>query len=428
MKKTWTILLLVLLLPLIQSVFEIFPSAKLGGSFSEADNPVFSIKKWLKGEFQSGKEEYINENFGFRNLLVRYYNQLQFNLYKNPKVNKVVIGKENYLYEQIYIDAYNGTDFVGEQEALVKAEKLKFVQDTLAKMGKTLLIILAPGKADFFPEFIPDELKQASGNSNYKTFSKLLPKYGINLIDFNGWCLDNKSKSPYPLFPKYGIHWSMYTSVLAIDSILKKLEHITTEPMPHLVIDNIIYKDSINEVDYDIAASMNLLANLKSYKMAYPKFHFEKKNRSKRVVGIGDSFFWNLYNYGLLDRAFNNGKFWYYYKQEYPASFIENKLIDRKNIKSEILNNDIFIVVATTPHLTYLGFDFIEDAYDQFTNIYEKPENKSRIEALKLFIRDTPEWMKSIEEKAAQRNISVDSMITLDAIYTFEREKIQNLK
>ena len=66
----------------------------------------------------------------------------------------VVIGKENYLYEKGYIDAFFGVDFIGHDSIAISAYKLKMIQDTLAKLNKTLLIILAPGKGDFFPEYI----------------------------------------------------------------------------------------------------------------------------------------------------------------------------------------------------------------------------------------------------------------------------------
>src|SRR5687768_2398357 len=102
-----------LFIPLIQNNFHLKQVKKLHGDYIPADNIGFSFKKWWSKEFQEQKEKYITDHFGCRNYAIRIHNQIAFELFKIAKAKSVVIGKENYLYEQTYIDAFYGTDFVG---------------------------------------------------------------------------------------------------------------------------------------------------------------------------------------------------------------------------------------------------------------------------------------------------------------------------
>ena len=61
-----------------------------------------------------------------------------------------IVGKDNYLYEESYIKAYLGDDFIGEKKIFNTAQKLKAVQDTLKSNHIDLIVVLAPGKGTFF--------------------------------------------------------------------------------------------------------------------------------------------------------------------------------------------------------------------------------------------------------------------------------------
>ena len=218
------LILILLILPLIQSKFNIVKLEKLKGWVNEPEAVRFSIKKWFSGEYQVKQEEYLNEMFGFRSSFVRINNQIAFNLFNKAKANGVIIGKNNYLFEENYIKAYYGTDFIGIDSINKRMQRVKFVQDTLAKLNKTLVLIYAAGKGSFYPEYFPDEYKKEKTKTNYEYHIKFSKALGLNFIDFNKYFLENKSKSKYPLYPQYGIHWSNYGTALAADSILRYVE------------------------------------------------------------------------------------------------------------------------------------------------------------------------------------------------------------
>ena len=103
---------------------------------------------------------------------------------------------------------------------------MKFISDTLQKLNKQLLFVFAPGKASFYPEYIPDKYLTQKGITNYQIFLEGIKQRGINHIDFKKWFSDNKYKSKYPLYPQHGVHWSTYGTALVTDSLIKKIEEL----------------------------------------------------------------------------------------------------------------------------------------------------------------------------------------------------------
>lgn len=50
-------------------------------------------------------------------------------------------------------------------------------------------------------------------------------------------------------------------------------------------------------------------------------------------------------------------------------------------------------------------------------------DNKKKIDKFIQAIKNTPEWLEKVNKKAIEKNISLDSMIMLDAIYMLEQGK-----
>ncbi len=110
-KKTTLLFVLIgvlSLLPLIQQLTGFIKVKPLFGAITEGQKPIFDFNRWMEGDYQKEMEAYLNEKFGFRNYFIRLNNQVAYSLYHKAKANGVIIGKENYLYELSYINAYYG--------------------------------------------------------------------------------------------------------------------------------------------------------------------------------------------------------------------------------------------------------------------------------------------------------------------------------
>ncbi len=356
----------IMFIPLFQSIFLIITEEPLHGSFQSALCPNFSLDNWMHGEYQENDEAYVNENFGFRNTIVRLYNHFNFLVFKKAKANGVIVGKKNYLYEESYINAYYGEDYLGDDSIAHTVHRLKYISDNLDKLGKKLLIVFAAGKASFYPEYIPDRYKVKNINTNYKMFSKLALESKLNIIDFNRWFMDNKKTSKYPLYPQFGIHWSSYATILVADSIIKKIENLSNISMPHIKIDGVTM-DQPHEEDYDIASGMNLMKRLLSFDLAYPKLDYSDtihKNRPKVLV-VSDSFYWGMFNVGI-SHSFKDDHFWYYNNLVFPQNGKKEIVASELNITEQLNNHDVFIIMATEATLNDFGWGFIEKVDSTF--------------------------------------------------------------
>lgn len=363
------ILLGLMTLPAIQKKFKIFKEKELSGAIEEPIKPTFKFEYWWSGSYQDSVQYYLKESAGFKPSLIRIHNQMHFWLYDIALANGVIIGKENYLYEENYIKAHLGTDFIGDQAIKKKVNKIKELSDTLNKLDKTLIVWFAPGKGSFYPEYIPDQFNPTQkSTTNYEVYRDELIESGVHFLDFNLWFREMKESSPHPLMPKTGIHWSKYGEIIAADSLLNYLENICNCEYPNLIIDSIPTSYSMYDTDDDIERGMNLYFNISDLEMAYPKFHKELTGNeaNKIVTTVADSYFWGVYNWGLSREYFNKGQFWYYNEQVYQDGLevpLNPKEID---IQKEIEKSDVIILLSTDANLYKFAFGFVDELYDSY--------------------------------------------------------------
>ena len=368
--RTPLILLIILLslftLHFTQYQFNWIKLKPLDGYYIDSEKNKFSWKDWFSGTYQETEEKYLTDHFGFRSFFIRLNHQWRFSLFNKVKTAWITVGKENYLYEENYIKAYYGDDFIGQDSIEQRMYKLKMLQDTLNQLGKKIIVVLAPGKGSFYPEYIPDNFHKKRGEINIDGYRHYIEKWNINCIDFHRYFIDNKEKSPYPLYPQYGIHWSFYSMCLAADSIVRYVEKMNNINMPHIYWNDIEVTQPQKD-DNDISKAMNLLFPPRTFKMAYPQIQFENdfgKTKPSLVV-IADSFYWGIYGTGW-GSLFTDNHFWYYNKEIYPEQFDTPFTTEDIDLQNEILKYDIIIILSTDANLPNFGWGFIENAYTVF--------------------------------------------------------------
>jgi hypothetical protein len=419
-------IIFVLAFPMIQKHTGIVHEIGLKGAIVKAPKPGLSIRAWFDAEYQEKMETYLNESFGLRDYFVRINNQIAFTFFRKAKANGVIIGKQNYLFEENYIKAYYGEDFIGEDSILHQVQRFKYVQDTLQKLNKQLIMVLAAGKGSFYPEYFPEKYKTVKGKTNYEYYAKYARECGINCIDFNRYFLENKKSSPCPLYPRYGIHWSSYGAFKVIDSLISYTEEKLGYDFADVSLNEIIWAKAIDS-DYDIADGMNLFFKLKRPIMAYPQFTISRdtSHSGPSLLVISDSFYWVLYNMHIA-QAFSNEHFWFYNKEIYPESFTSPADTRNINLRDEIARHDVIIIMATEATLRRFGWRFIEESFEVFA--YNKPDNPladvetylKKVKDVINYIKTDEKWYSLIKKKAAEKKIPVDSMLVLDATWVLE--------
>ncbi len=481
MKTTGKILVILMLamlvLPGIQKEYPFVKVRKLDGSFVLAEKPEFTWKSWYSGEFQSKFNNYIEDHIGFRDFLVRLTNQIDFSFYRVPHAEGVVIGKEDQFFEYDYIREYFGGDFIGEEIIDKKIRELKFLQEYLKKEKNIdLILVFEPGKASIYPEYIPNwYFKQGKSTTNSEVYLQKADQYEIKYIDFEKYFQQLKNNTEYPIYPQYGIHWSIYGMSFAADSLIRYIENLRQIDMPDVYIDSLKIEQHAKRPDYDVANTMNLLWHLpEKQKLAYPVFRFEDNPQKERpmVLTVADSYYWNIFNTRIPKHLFKNEAFWYFNALVYPDTYIKKTRTSDLNLKEEIEKQDVIFLMVTKRFLYKFDWTFLNKAYNQYApkskydQLYTLIDNicndskwfdivieKAKLKNMSLGdklkedanyvfrindkedfmilkgseyytekIKGTPEWFKSIKKKAERKDISVDELILLEADYLFKKE------
>src|SRR3989339_457376 len=304
----FSFLLCLICIPFLYENMEFIDFRPLAGVYSITTKPEFKIKEWFDGNYQVNYEKYIEHNLGLRNILVRIKNQIDYSFFNLSNADKVIVGKEGYLYEKNYIDAYLGNDFVGESAISDKVRKIKEVQKVLKEKNIDLVVALLPGKASFYPEYIPARFDQSKKISmNYDWILKRSYDAGINVIDLAGYLLSMKQNGQYPLIPKTGIHWSYYGMTFCADTLIKYMENLREIKLPQIEWSENEVSENPRDPDNDLGDLMNLLWDIPFPPLAYPKISFNTDGKVKpKVLIVGDSYYWNLQNAGIIENVFAN--------------------------------------------------------------------------------------------------------------------------
>jgi hypothetical protein len=415
-------ILVVWLLPFYQDRSPFVKFKKLEGWVNYAPDDTLTKAKWFNGSYTQKKENYIKEQFGLRNFFLRLRNQVFYSLLNVPTAKGVVIGKGGMLYEEKYIASYMGQDFIGEQAIREKAEKIKFVTETLKKMNIDLVLCLAPGKPDYYPEFIPDMYFKNSDtvNTNYKWAARIFKEAGLNVIDYNALFKSLKSKTKFPLYPKTGVHWSVYGAEFAFDSLTRYIEKLKGRELRHFMYNKIVWSDSMREQDEDIGLALNTLYDVEHFKMAYPVIEYKDTagKYQPRSIIISDSYWTNIHQLWLPRNIFRTSQYWYFYNQHWGYGDEATATSDPLyyNLKERIENSDVIIIMATEPHIVDIGWGFIDEAYELYkTGAFRNREKTLQFLRFKTWMRTESKLMFELKERSKKENIPFETLLDSEA-------------
>ena len=387
------------------------------------EKPKLSAASWFDGSYQSETEDYNNDHWAFKEKMVRLNNQLYYKAFNQIRVNNFVMGKDNYLFSEGYIFSAFGDDLMPEEKISSLLQKARVIQDTLRKKGIDLLLVYAPGKGAYCKEFVENKYVHPVKNTNHNLFVANSQKLGLNYLDLYSEFEDLKKSTPYPLFPKFGHHWSYYGECIAVQKIIARIEQLHRCDLPNLSWEQVEVVDTARSRDADVLKSMNLYANPpQNMKLAYPGIRFENDSlkNTTRVLTISDSYWYGPVYMGIGQACFANGAFWYYYNKVIPSPRAGEKVeVWELDLKKELESNQVIMLLYSDGNLQTFGNEFINDAYELYTSpktYYARSEAKKQVQQYVKQIHDTPGLLKKSTQKSRDLQIPLDSAIRLDAM------------
>lgn len=485
--KTALLLLVCILLvfPAAQNHFHLINERDLDGYYTPKPPPdlrKLSKHSWLSGTFQDEFISSLSDHTGFHNSLTRLNCQVDYSLFGITHAPGFITGKSGTLFEEDYIREYNGDFFIGERVIHHKVKLLKDVQDSLKANGVPLVVVFEPGKATYFPEYFPNRYQKRPGRSNYQQFIASSTSVGLKHIDLNRLFLEMKDTVRYPLFPKYGMHWSLYGVAKAMDTLAGALEADYHIQMPDFHVTGLRHFTRPRGTENDIGVILNLLCDLPPAPGVAPLTWFENDStkRGVRVLVIADSYYLNIIEpYGR--KLFRSQEYWYYNKKLYPRHNVTPpRFVDKSDLLNKLKQFDLILLMSSEINL-HCGFwsfpeeawyafhpwppqralrriendirndrewfSFMvakamangkplhemisEDARYMFFHSFSEIAGKSYLDTIDYIgveIRRTPEWFEAVKKKAESTHIPLDSMILLDAQYTYEQKRLKRWK
>lgn len=424
-KVVFAIMFAMLLLPMLNYKNIWLKELYLHGSESQTERPTWSIKSYFDGQYQDSFANFVSAKLPLRSYAIKAHNQILFSAFKYTTAAQVIVGKENYLYETPYLNAFNGNSYIGDAEIIKRSLKLQKIQHALAKRNKKLLVLFAPGKASYFPEKIPNDFYNAGVKNNHKELIKAYQKYQITYIDFLSYFNDLKVNSKFPLYGKYGIHWSQYGMSLAMDSVLKKIEQ---EFNRKFAIKEKIKTAQLSEyrfTDNDVELALNLYFDLPKEQMAYRCFKWKENTSSFKpnVLVVADSYWWLVHNNYISKKIFNDYHFLYYNKSIYNFDQQLNIEITPQLISDYVNSSDLIILMATEANDNWFPYGFDDILLNELANPTITPVNNLKEEVIQLKmneIKKDANWYASIVAKAHQNRISTVDQLRADAIWMLQ--------
>lgn len=311
------------------------------------ESPEFTGLAWFNGTYQDKTEAYLKNDSRIGKELLPLKNQIDFDVFDKYNMEDYIKGKKDFLLGEGGIMIYLGKNYVGDSVVEARTRMLKVVSDSLKNKGIDLLMIFTPSKEYFDPSLMPDKYTRYKKQKNtYEAYVEQCNKLGITNMDMLPFLHQLKSKYPnYPIFPQYGTHPSYFTECFIADTVIKYIERLKGVEMPHIAWNEIDYPSEPKVRDADAIAKARLKTLPQSIPLAYPRIGYTgtANARPVKVLGIGDSYYRSFAYLGVMQTAFGNSEYWYYYNSVVPET-PEKKEVWEYDLKKKLEENQVIII------------------------------------------------------------------------------------
>ncbi len=368
---------LCLALPLFQMATGVPPDYTLQGVETTVVRPAVTLDGWWSGTLQAEFDTWLNQRIGLRGFLVRTANQFNYTLFGELPVRRgtqVLMGREGFLFEKVYVDAYNQSGPRAEAELREVSAATRRLQDRLARDGIAFLLVIAPSKAEIYSEHLPPAADVAGRPARQSHYQKLVPFLrddGVHLVDAHDLFRQWKQAPGAPLlFGKGGTHWNEYGAARIVEQILDRLRILTGKDLPAVRVTGAVTNRTIVGSDNDLAELLNLWSGRP---LAGPQIHPVAEVHAGTclpdLLFIGDSFVFTLTNF--MDRLglYRKRDTYYYYNRHYFYPEAPNLPLDKRQLDllEQVRGRDAIVIEVGEYWLPRIGFGFVRDllrAYD----------------------------------------------------------------
>ena len=384
---------------IVEKQTKMFTFKPLNGVFFPTPDPKLTFETYRTAEFQLQFEPFLKEHFGFREPLIRFYNQFLFDFFKKSYNNNIVIGKDNWLYFLQHVNDYYGTEmyrwYKSKEEACQaydrEAQLMWKLRGVLKDYSIDFLVFMAPQKGFLYPEHLPYRKIDTTSVNARDYYCSKFDEYDFPYVEMTKWFKELKKADtlPYSLFPQTGAHWC-FSAALATDSLFRFMGDLKGIQLPRLEYGPFFesFSKETLESDYDIELLANLIRPIphkydKLYEAEVTAVSDETTTRPSALF-VGTSFLMRMYYFVPFDDVFSKSEYWYYNsKVYYGKKYCSMTNVSELDILQSLLDADYVVWFTEGDQMCKASFGFVESA---LTHLCVSDE---RVEEVKLQVIDS---------------------------------------
>lgn len=434
--------LALLFLSSIQQRFSLFKFKPLAGVIVATERPELRLKSFMAGDYQKQFDSYLGEHFGFREVLIRNYNQLIWSLFHQTTNEFITVGKDGWLFNEYVMSHYLGKSIYGyahdedemTRKMLADARRIQTIQTVLEQHGIRLFVIIAPSKDMVCDHYLP-EVKANERLATVRAidyYPPLFDSLGIHCLNFSDYFLQIRDTVSYPLYYKSSSHWTNLAATYLADTLVHYMESLSGLNL-HNVSFGDPYVDWAREPDMDLEVVLNLKHPIETNRFPYVDVFVDEDSTAikPRWLVVGDSYF-RGFQYNLpLDRLFRSHPYWRYNTTIYDDPRHGNT--SEVDLLRELLSSDFVTLLYTPCNLFDLNRGFLTQSVNCLVDANGKPSpriakvlseiNDPEREPYREGVFRNQEWLESIKEKAKRSQIPLDEAIERDIDWLLSQRK-----
>ncbi|MBQ6771108.1 MAG: hypothetical protein IJP44_09060 [Bacteroidales bacterium] len=408
--------LLFVLTMVLMSVFAIQQRAKiwvfkpLEGVFEPAPTPELNFENCRTGQFQAQLEPYLKEHLGFREPLIRFYNQFLYDFFRTTYSKEVVIGKDHWTYFRQHVNEYYGTEmyrwYDTDEEARADFDResrlMWKLRGVLHDYDIEFLMFMAPDKGYLYPEHLPFRKRDTTTVNAREYYASKFDEYGFPYIEMTKWFLDLKEADtlPYSLMPQCGAHWG-FSAVLAADSLFRFMGHLNGQRLPEMQIGP-LHESSpfIVKGDRDLENTLNLMRPLPRHydKLLDAEVTIKRESATiwPSVLFVGNSFLWRMFDFIPFDDMFAHSEYWFYNSTaHFGKRYQEHAPVEGLDLLQRMLDCDYIVWFTDGNQMYKTSYRFVENALMKLC-LSDERVSQRRVQLMDSLSADTATlaWMK----------------------------------
>lgn len=200
-------------------------------------------------------DDYVTDHFAFRQELSTIDAIVMSKIFRESNTEKVMIGREGWLYFQETLDDYLGRNVLNEREIHNCAKVISLMQERAEAKGCSFVMTVAPNKNSLYPDNMPKRLIKESNDNNFSNLVPELAKQEVHFVNLHE-VFNNNSKIMYH---KLDSHWNNEGATIACGALLDYVDK-----------DHIDYTNEASHIE------KNFSGDLKG--MIYPKWNLLDDN------------------------------------------------------------------------------------------------------------------------------------------------------